>query len=199
MKRIIYIRHGETFENVSGLYAGHIEATLTPKGFSQIDRLRLRLETEEITHVFCSDLMRARLTAEPVAVDHGLPLVEDPLLREVGGGIFEGRPFDDFLSALLASGLPGSLFLPEGGENCLIVRGRAERFYESVIAPLPHGSTALVVAHGGFGKVFLGFLTGKSVDESLEIPQDNTCVNIIHLNGTLPAESVLINCTSHLL
>jgi hypothetical protein len=36
------------------------------------------------------------------------------------------------------------------------------------------------------------------MDEAMQLTQDNTCVNVLDLDGELKVQSYLLNCTEHL-
>src|ERR1700761_205792 len=67
--KLYLIRHGETVDNVAGLYAGSRDSTLTNHGVEQTERLGEYLARNGVkfTHVFASPLSRAYKTAEAVA------------------------------------------------------------------------------------------------------------------------------------
>ncbi|KAL2255176.1 hypothetical protein VTK26DRAFT_3927 [Humicola hyalothermophila] len=66
--RLFLIRHGETVDNVAGIYAGTRDSPLTTHGALQARRLAAHLarHAPPITHVFSSDLRRAVETARAI-------------------------------------------------------------------------------------------------------------------------------------
>ncbi|KAK0737315.1 histidine phosphatase superfamily [Apiosordaria backusii] len=65
--RLFLVRHGETVDNVAGLYAGIRDSPLTAHGVLQARRLGEYLaKNHRVTHVFSSDLQRAVDTAVKV-------------------------------------------------------------------------------------------------------------------------------------
>ncbi|KAK1834492.1 phosphoglycerate mutase [Podospora conica] len=111
--RLLLVRHGETVDNVAGLYAGVRDSPLTAHGVLQARRLASHLATRSaligsVTHVFSSDLQRAANTAQAI-IDAQSPhqgpfslampdraqvrLVKVPELRERNFGSAEGKRF----------------------------------------------------------------------------------------------------------
>lgn len=88
--RIIAIRHGETDWNVQTRIQGHMDIDLNEKGRWQASRLASSLAHEDLSQVYCSDLSRAKVTAQSFALSLDIPVQEDRELRERHFGIFEG-------------------------------------------------------------------------------------------------------------
>lgn len=102
------IRHGETVDNVAGLYAGVRDSALTNHGVEQARRLgeHFREQGVRFSHVFSSTLSRARQTAEAIvtaqqkldvpptdAVAPALAVVQVADLIEQNFGFYEGKSF----------------------------------------------------------------------------------------------------------
>lgn len=198
MKKIILVRHGETCENVAGLYAGSIDATLTENGKNQIIRLAQRLKEEKIDRIFSSDQSRALLTASPIAEYHHLPITSDARLREKCGGIYESRSIDEYIAESLRSGQSRAEYRPPGGESFIDIANRAKSFLQTSIASMKHDFSVLVVAHGGFNRAFVGVLLGLLPEAFIEIKQSNTCVNTFEMDDSFKVKSYTLNCTKHL-
>jgi broad specificity phosphatase PhoE len=101
---LFLIRHGETVDNVAGIYAGSRDSVLTSHGALQVRRLATYLvEAQESTlkFIFSSDLQRAVKTAEAIATEQrricsrDIPVVEFAELREKDFGSDEGLKFGD--------------------------------------------------------------------------------------------------------
>ncbi|KAJ4307290.1 hypothetical protein N0V88_000673 [Collariella sp. IMI 366227] len=165
--RLFLVRHGETVDNVAGVYAGTRDSPLTAHGVLQARRLGVHLASRSgsigpVTHLFSSDLRRAVETAESIlaaqtqpapllpgtsgaAVADGgadgtpnLKLVQLPELRERDFGSAEGEKFGVSVT---------------DAETREQMRTRVERFVKRHLAPLfeQHADTSasvVVVAHG---------------------------------------------------
>jgi alpha-ribazole phosphatase len=94
------MRHGEP---VGGRkYRGQIDDPLSEKGWAQMHAAVG--ESLPWTQIVSSPLLRCRAFAETLAERHGLPLVLDPRLKEVGFGVWEGKS-----AAEIEQAAPGSL------------------------------------------------------------------------------------------
>jgi broad specificity phosphatase PhoE len=62
---ILLIRHGETGGNAARVVQ-RPEVPLNERGIQQATQLAERLFAHGFAHVLCSDLVRARMTAEPL-------------------------------------------------------------------------------------------------------------------------------------
>ena len=106
--KLYLIRHGETVDNVAGLYAGIRDSTLTNHGVEQTERLGDYFARNGVrfTHVFASPLSRAFKTADAVvkaqpkapvskndASLEALEIIKVPGLIERDFGYHEGKPF----------------------------------------------------------------------------------------------------------
>lgn len=150
--RIVAVRHGETAWNVDARLQGQLDVALNDTGRNQALRLADALADDAPDHIVCSDLARARDTAQAVAERTGLPLTTDPGLRERHFGIFQGHSYAEVeqrwpqQSARWRRREPG--YGPEGGETL-------QAFYERSVATVTRlaracpGGTLLLVTHGG--------------------------------------------------
>lgn len=97
------IRHGETVDNVAGLYAGVRDSALTVHGVEQARRLGEHFATNGVkfTHIFASPLTRAFKTAQAVSRAQprldgdtaAVEIVQAPNLIEQNFGYYEGKAF----------------------------------------------------------------------------------------------------------
>lgn len=142
--RLFLIRHGETVDNVAGLYAGTRDSSLTAHGVVQARRLASHLATVPVTHLFSSNLQRAVQTAEFIcdAQKDVLDVVQLPSLREKDFGPREG----------VKSGMAVS---KEGSETFEAMMLRANDFLDNDLGQLfAKDCTVCVIAHG----IILGVL-----------------------------------------
>jgi broad specificity phosphatase PhoE len=97
---IYLIRHGETVDNIAGVYAGITDSALTVHGALQGQKLGQYFSKQDVifTHFFASDLSRAHKTAENIrryqATEEAAPVVVlCPDLREQDFGFYEKKSF----------------------------------------------------------------------------------------------------------
>ncbi|ORY88465.1 histidine phosphatase superfamily [Leucosporidium creatinivorum] len=95
---VTMIRHGESMDNLTSVWAGHRDASLSNHGYNQSMRLGKHFEDVPITAIYASDLSRAFTTAKNVHKQNKTnpppPLTVSPLLREQFFGLAEGEPWD---------------------------------------------------------------------------------------------------------
>ena len=72
---------------------GHADPPLAPEGRAQAELLAERLAGQRIDAIYVTSLRRTRETAAPLASRIGLELIEEPDLREVHLGEWEGGLF----------------------------------------------------------------------------------------------------------
>jgi broad specificity phosphatase PhoE len=88
---LLLARHGETDANRERRWQGQTETALNDNGREQARRLALELAAEPPDAIFCSDLDRARETAEIVGAELSREVELEPRLREVDVGKLAGR------------------------------------------------------------------------------------------------------------
>lgn len=91
---IYLVRHGETEWNEKGLIQGHTDIPLNKKGVKQAKDIAKKLRTVNFTSVFSSDLLRAKKTAEIIALEKKITIKTTVALRERYFGRYEGKHFD---------------------------------------------------------------------------------------------------------
>ncbi|XP_067110599.1 fructose-2,6-bisphosphatase TIGAR B [Osmerus mordax] len=147
------IRHGETQYNRDKLLQGQgVDTPLSDTGLQQAEAVGQYLRELRFNNVFVSNLQRARHTAEIIlrhnAHSSGTEMVLDPLLRERGFGIAEGRPKEDLKNMANAAGQSCRDFTPPGGETLEQVRMRFKKFLKVL-------NQRMVDEHGYSGQSYL--------------------------------------------
>ena len=156
----VFVRHGQSVANAEGWISGHTDVPLTELGRSQARALVPHLAQLPIDQAFCSDLQRARVTAE-LALDGRLPLRVLPGLRERTLGPWEGRPRQELRDLGHWDSLLTWRGAPPGAES----QARLAARVLPVLHSLPGAECTLVVAHGGLIRVVLGLLDGVPVED----------------------------------
>jgi len=97
---VYLVRHGETVDNIRGVYAGITDSALTNHGVEQGLRLGRHFAKQDVvfTHFYASDLSRARKTAENIRIGQATgedapEIILDSNLREQDFGFYELKPF----------------------------------------------------------------------------------------------------------
>ena len=82
MITIYLARHGQTEENISRIFQGHLPGHLTEEGKQQAVELGKRLRDIPLDAILSSDLQRVIDTVRLAVGDRNLPWQTTPLLRE---------------------------------------------------------------------------------------------------------------------
>ncbi|MBQ9187038.1 MAG: histidine phosphatase family protein [Prevotella sp.] len=155
METIIFlVRHGETVDNARQIMQGQTQGELNEKGRAQAQTVARRMAAETVDAVVSSDLRRAVQTAEIIAVQHGLPVLTTPLLRERDWGSFTGRYIPD---------LQGETW-PDDIESEETLLSRACSFLLYITATYP-GKRVVAVGHGITNKAILAVYAGCTMRE----------------------------------
>ncbi|EME87572.1 uncharacterized protein MYCFIDRAFT_75414 [Pseudocercospora fijiensis CIRAD86] len=92
---LLFIRHGETQDNIDRILQGHRDTSLTTKGLEEAKVLAQNLEAEEIDIIYHSPLTRMLQTIEPILSSRpNLEHIPDPDLRGQSLGTLEGQSYD---------------------------------------------------------------------------------------------------------
>ncbi|KJS80178.1 MAG: phosphoglycerate mutase [Peptococcaceae bacterium BICA1-8] len=200
MIRIIFVRHGQTAWNDLGLYQGHTDVPLNKAGIEQASKAAQRLKSEKLSAIYSSDLLRAKQTAEIIAVEHNLTVNTMTEFREINFGVWEGKTYKEINETypqLLKTWLsePENLKIPEG-ETFSEMLKRVWEGLKTVLAK-HQDETVILVAHGGtIGALICNILEIK-LNNLWRIKQGNTGITIIEFyeeKGIL----TLFNDTYHL-
>jgi len=145
MKKLYFVRHGQSELNAADLGAGHTETPLTTEGIKQAERAALKAKNLGIDFIVSSPLSRAQDTAKIIAKEIGYPVKDihiNELLIERYFGTLEGQPrmHNENFDFDTVEGI-------EKTED-LLKRGRHALDY---LESLPYDKV-LVVAHGQIGR-----------------------------------------------
>ncbi|KAF1917114.1 histidine phosphatase superfamily [Ampelomyces quisqualis] len=210
--RLFLIRHGETVDNVAGLYAGVRDSELTNHGFQQATRLGVHFQKMGLsfTHLFSSHLQRAAKTAAKIREAQLRPagksdaatavpeVVQLPLLVEQSFGSMEGKKFHERLPEAKTTGKKHHRPESKSTEAFVDVESkdamaeRADTFLDTHLLPLLDDAEGdaerciAIVSHGIFlsalWKRLLLRLPAKSVALSPEL-QAHAHASLEHLGG----------------
>ena len=149
LKKVYFVRHGESQWNVEDKICGVTDSPLTEKGRQQAVAtgraiLDLGIHADMILH---SPLRRASETAGQISEITGIPLREEPRLIEQAFGIWEGtspRNSEDFFRAKLN-------FINSFGTGESMFRV-AQRIYNLLDELRMDDHTYILVAHNGIAR-----------------------------------------------
>ena len=155
---LIVVRHGETVFNTRGIYQGQADSPLTATGEAQARALAPRIRAlGTCPALYCSDLARARRTAELIHTPNHHVLTPAPDLRERAYGAFEGRPSFEVRREIPPD--DADYAPPGGGESQRQLHERVVAAFDA-IASRHRGERVLAVSHGGVLIAFARYALG---------------------------------------
>lgn len=199
--KLIIVRHAQATGNLEGRFQARVDTDITPLGRAQLERLTSRLEKEHIDAVYCSPLLRTRLTAQACVGTRDLPLVIDDRLIEIDAGPMDGLRWDElyerFPEQMTVWKEQPHLFHPPHGESMAQVRSRISEAVTDISARHGNG-TVVVVTHGVVVRNLMCWAKGLPHERLIEMNRwSNTGVGIIEMTDGKP-KVLLENDDSHL-
>src|ERR1700719_2841388 len=189
---ILLVRHGETDGNAARILQ-RPDVPLNDRGVRHAEQVARRLSALAFARILCSDLLRARMTAAPLAARSGLAIEQSPLLQE--------RNFGD-LRGMAHAALPEDPFGPDvrppNGEDWPTFHARvADAFAFIVSRRRGVNGTVVVVTHGLVCRALVE--RHMLLPKGVVVPErfDNASMTVIDEDA--PHEVSLLNCTAHLM
>ena len=188
--RLCLVRHGETHWNAERRIQGQIDSDLNDTGAKQADAAAATLAEVPFAAVYCSDLRRARTTAETIAARQAAGqslatvrrVIPEPALRERHYGIFQGLTYEEAKTRYPHAYTHFSVRDPdydfENGESLLHFASRVTDCLTG-IAQQWAGSQVLIVAHGGVLDIAHRLATGKPLTTARDFIISNAAVSWI--------------------
>ncbi|MCI0415034.1 histidine phosphatase family protein [bacterium] len=177
MARFILIRHGETDWNLEGRYQGQSDVPLNERGRRQSEELAVTLRESMISNIYCSDLIRASESAEILSRALGLVKQEDPRLREIHLGSWEGMLFAEiqakYSELLKMRKLDPRTVSAPGGETLEQVRVRVMASVTDILERHPN-ETSAIVSHGLPLAILIACYRGRSLREVWDLIPENS-------------------------
>lgn len=175
LTRICLVRHGETEWNVARRLQGQLDIALNSRGHRQAEAAAAWLAAEPdppVAAIYCSDLKRARATAERIGHRLHRSPIDAPAFRERHYGALEGLTHDEVRETLPAAharllARDPDYVLPGGGESLRQLAARVTARLDEIAAVHPN-ETIVVVTHGGVLDVVNRFVRGLP----LHLPRD---------------------------
>lgn len=177
---VYFVRHGETDWNRQGLIQGWIDIPLNSRGHGQAQAVATALAGvpgfSPAFNFVVSPLQRARQTMGYIAEALGLEgqqIAIDPAIKELGFGIWEGRPFWELKASPVYPAVPEDRYSwrPSGGESYEDGNRRIKPWLDALDQP------TVVVAHGAIGRCLIAAVAGLGPRHmvSLEMRQGCYC------------------------
>ncbi len=174
---IILIRHGETEWNSQKRMQGHSNSDLSEVGRGQIQALGELMKNVSFDHIYSSDSLRARQTAEAITQYSGHTLQFDQRIREKNLGVFEGLTSTEAkerhpeVYRLFKTAGPN--YVIDEGESTQQLLERALEFIEEIRLRHPQ-ERVVMVTHGGVVRVLMKHALGLSIDAPTRFIIKNT-------------------------
>jgi probable phosphoglycerate mutase len=188
---ILIVRHGETDGNAARILQ-RPDVPLNEHGMRQADQLARRLFAHGFVRILSSDLLRARMTAAPLAACSGIAIEESPLLQERNFGDLRGMPY-----AGLNEDPFGPDVAPPNGEDWAAFHARVADAFAFITSRRRSASgTLVVVTHGLVCRALVE--RHALLSDGALVPErfDNTSITVLHEDA--PHGVSLMNCTRHL-
>ncbi|MHA1953061.1 MAG: histidine phosphatase family protein [Candidatus Heimdallarchaeaceae archaeon] len=175
--KIFLIRHGETDYGKKHYTTGHIDIPLNETGKKQAHATANFLKKRDIAKIFSSSLSRASETAQIIASELSLPVIEYDGLMEHTSGKLDGVSLKEFFDTMKRVGDFEEMVLQAGGEPWNEYKERVwNKFLEIVKENYDH-ENILIVTHGGVTRSIFTEIFGSPFLKNLS--QGNCCVNVI--------------------
>ena len=182
VKRIIFIRPGETDWNRSVRWQGWVASPLNEHGKRQAERLANYIRHIGMTVLYTSDLKRAVQTADILAGKLGFSAISDDRLRERNIGEWQGLTIDEMRTwypdeyhQLLTD---AENYRVPSGESRADVRKRMIAAFEAIVKQ-SKGETVGVISHTtAIHELLAAIIPGNA---NKEVAVSNTSVTTIAL------------------
>ena len=150
--KLLLVRHGETESNVIGRIQGQTDTPLTPRGRHQAMMAGKHLQRITLGGLYCSDLGRARDTANIIGCYLGRRASEDSRFREINFGEAEGSTWSEMttrfpdIAARWRNHSKDAKY--PGGESRSEAMQRVKAGFMAIHESHP-GQVVAIVTHGG--------------------------------------------------
>lgn len=164
MKKIYFVRHGQSEYNFKKIYSGNIDTKLTDLGKQQAHKTGQLLKHKNITSILTSDLSRAYNTALNIKAivdpENRIEIQSTPLLQEVFFGDIQGKKYSESCGLIYA--------IKSGtGESAQALYDRGSQVIELIHSIKTEGDI-LVVGHGLFSSIVFAVSEGKTKDDLID-------------------------------
>lgn len=189
MTMFYILRHGETEWNADhDRYCGITDIALSEKGQEQAKRAADTLGSVRFDAIYCSPMLRARQTVQPIARVQNLSIHTDDRLREIDFGKWEGLTRTEISSQFPEDWAqwnedPTRLRAGQTGERADEVASRAMAAYKDMHQKHPEG-TILVVAHNALNRLFMAASLEMPLRHYRSLYQHNTGISVLEMTDT---------------
>lgn len=183
MRRVHLIRHGAVVGDGHRRYLGRTDLEMNEAGIAQIAALaEIFAEAPPFDVVWCSDLDRARQTAEILATPWDIPIRVDARLREIDMGDWEGLDRATLAAAdpeaYAARGRDLFGFRPPGGESFADVLARVLPVWADIADECLSARVA-VAGHAGVFRSIICHVLGMPPQNLFRLPKTHGHVDVL--------------------
>ena len=175
--KVFVVRHGESLNNLKGLWTGWADVPLTEKGIEDAKKAGNFLADFSFDKVYASDLERAIETAKNAIP--GCPPETSELLREINVGNIANKPLD-ILTDADRKAIKESGYSIFGGETKEEFQNRVLKFRKELEEI--DCETVAVFAHAGWLRTFLDLVTDTYLSRQ-SIYCGNCAVGVFEFSG----------------
>lgn len=189
MIELLLIRHAATTWNVEGRLMGRTDPPLSDEGLRELDALlaseTCRQWSGRVERVYTSPQLRAKTTAQRLAIQWGCAVVNSDLLVERDFGNLEGLTRDALLDTLGGSleVLEQSGWAPIGGESVESVYVRCVRLLRMIAGTHTTPTTVAIVAHSIPLRLLAWLVKGNFTAELTEPIPARLSIRLVTLDG----------------
>lgn len=186
MKRICFVRHGETEWNKTGKTQGVSDIKLSERGRTQAESVGLYLEKKgfNITNIYASDLSRAVETAEILNSKLDKPMTIIKEFREISFGDWEGLRIneikDKYSQEYITWRNEPHKMIFSSGDSLDSISSRSLKMINSLLLDDSNKDGMIViVSHATAIKTMIMSLLGFSLDNYYKFSISNASISIV--------------------
>jgi len=170
--RLLIARHAE--DRGPGIIDN--ERSLTEKGIKQANKLADIVDQFEPTHIYRSNLLRSKQTAEIVSKKCSIAIIETELIKEQ-----EIKDLDESINDLkINRGFVKSDDKNSNWESYGSITKRASEFYKNLLDKHKYEDKIVIVSHGRFMTFLIAIILGFNPD-GFFLANNNTAYLIIEI------------------
>jgi alpha-ribazole phosphatase len=180
--RFWLVRHGEPRAEIRNRCYGRLDAGLSELGRKQLEQVARDLATKDFAAIYSSPRLRARESAEIIALPHQCAVQVHEQFHEIDFGDFEGMSYDEIARRYPVEyqqwmSHPTEVQFPNG-ESFSTMQRRVLSAAQDLLATHA-GETIAVVTHGGVNRILLAQALSLSEVNLFRIGQGYAARNLI--------------------
>lgn len=182
---VFLARHGATVHNLAvpvRLQGNAVNGPLADIGIEQAESLAKVLSSIPVHAIYCSQMLRARQTAEIVALRHKRSPIPVENLQEISVGQWEGLSWAEIQERdpeHFRAFFENPVDVPYlGGECYREVLARTRPVFDELVARHA-GQTIVIVTHNVVNRVLVADFLGLPLERAKLLHQSNCCFNEI--------------------